>query len=165
MLTLAVARRLSGLLPLASSSGGRQIYARGRICPSLLVEHLTVYITTRSTKNITTALKCRTLGAKTCLISEQTDSHMLCCFAGGVSTHLSKPRQNRIDISYGNTTIYACASKAWSNNAHARYLRADQCRKCWIFAMERFQRKPHKYFDLRCPLSMHRFQDKQTLQR
>ena len=34
------------------------------------------------------ALKCTTLGAErhALLISEQTDSHMLCCFAGGVST-------------------------------------------------------------------------------
>ena len=30
---------------------------------------------------------------------------------------------------------------------------AAQWRECWISATERFQRKPHKIFDLRCPLS------------
>ena len=30
---------------------------------------------------------------------------------------------------------------------------AVQRRECWISATERFQRKPHKCFDLRCPLS------------
>ena len=30
---------------------------------------------------------------------------------------------------------------------------AVQRRECWISATERFQRKPHKFFDLRCPLS------------
>ena len=29
-----------------------------------------------------------------------------------------------------------------------------QGRECWISATERFQRKPHKFFNLRCPLSM-----------
>ena len=31
---------------------------------------------------------------------------------------------------------------------------AVQRRECWISATERFQRKPHKFFDLRRPLSM-----------
>ena len=37
--------------------------------------------------SIMKALKCRTLGTKrhALLIGKQTDSHMLCCFAGGVS--------------------------------------------------------------------------------
>ena len=30
---------------------------------------------------------------------------------------------------------------------------AVQRRECWISATHRFQRKPHKDFDLRCPLS------------
>ena len=30
---------------------------------------------------------------------------------------------------------------------------AVQRRECWISATHRFQRKPHKYFDLLCPLS------------
>ena len=30
---------------------------------------------------------------------------------------------------------------------------AAKWRECWISATERFQRKPHKNFDLRCPLS------------
>ena len=46
-------------------------------------------------------------------------------------------------------------------NAHACFLQekwptvhtAAQWRECWISATERFQRKPHKFFDLRCPLS------------
>ena len=41
-----------------------------------------------------------------------------------------------------------------------------QWRECWISAMERFQRKTHKFFDLRCLLSMWQdFQDEQMLQR
>ena len=40
------------------------------------------------------ALKRRTLGAETCLLtSEQTDSHIVYCFAGGVSTELSEVEQ------------------------------------------------------------------------
>ena len=33
------------------------------------------------------------------------------------------------------------------------YVYGRQRRECWISATERFQRKSHKYFDLRCPLS------------
>ena len=48
---------------------------------------------------------------KTCLlINEQTDSHMLCCFAGGVFLELSEL-----------CILATVASKAWSNNAHAHF--------------------------------------------
>ena len=41
-----------------------------------------------------------------------------------------------------------------------------KCWKCSSSETEQFQRKPHKDFDLRCPLSMwQRFQDEQTLQK
>ena len=41
-----------------------------------------------------------------------------------------------------------------------------QWRECWISATERFQRKPHKFFDVRCTLSTWQyFQDEQLLQR
>ena len=39
------------------------------------------------------ALKCRTLGADMLLVSEETDSHMLCCFAGGLFLELPDPEQ------------------------------------------------------------------------
>ena len=106
---------------------------------------------------------------KTCLVNaEQTDSHMLSCFAGGVSTlslELSETEQLCILATVANYTSsrrYAQARKhdAWSNNAHAHFPRskngrlkiAVQCRKCWISATERFQRKLHKFS--RCPLSV-----------
>ena len=45
-------------------------------------------------------------------------------------------------------------------NAHARFPQENGWRnvwfsmeECWIFATERFQRKPYKFFDLHCPLS------------
>ena len=58
-------------------------------------------------------------------------------------------------------------------NAHARFAQENgrpnvwlSAEECWISATERFQRKPHKYFDLRCLLSMRQyFQDEQMLQR
>ena len=58
------------------------------------------------------------------LISEQTDTHMLCCFAGGVSTpslELSEVEQ-----------LYILATVA-----------------CYMIS-----RHPHKYFDLHCLLSV-----------
>ena len=126
------------------------------------------------------ALKCRTFGAKIAtqlhalLISEQTDSHMLCCFAGGVSTlSLELSEAEQLCINYGSQraadNAQARKHDARLNNAHARFprsptaLRAVQCRKWWISATERFQRKPHDCFDLRYPL--HRFQDEQMLER
>ena len=126
-------------------------------------------------------LKCRTLGAKW---SEQTDSHMLCSYAGGVSTlsleppqYINEKTQCSIELleaeqlcilatvaSYTRSRWYAQARKhdAWFNNVHAQFPRskndttgiAVQCRKCWISAKEWFQRKPHNFFDLRCLLSV-----------
>ena len=51
-------------------------------------------------------------------------------------------------------------ARIYTRNTHARTREkwptirmAVQRRECWISATERFQRKPHNFFDLRCPLS------------
>ena len=61
---------------------------------------------------------------------------------------------------------WACACAFSAAIKMADYALAVQCWNRSSFATEHFQRKPHKFFDLRCPLSTrYRFQDEQTLQR
>ena len=54
---------------------------------------------------------------------------------------------------------YSLTAYAWLNT-HAHFPQENgrlyvwlSMEECWISATERFQRKPHKFFDLRCPLS------------
>ena len=48
---------------------------------------------------------------------------------------------------------YACAYTRIRMEKWPTVRMAVQRRECWISATEWFQRKPHKFFDLRCPLS------------
>ena len=103
------------------------------------------------------------------LINEQTALHMLCCFAGGMSTlssELSEAEQLYILATVANSRRYMQAARkhdAWPNNAHAHFLWSKncwphidvQCAQCWISAMEQFQRNSPNHFDLRCPLSVY----------
>ena len=48
---------------------------------------------------------------------------------------------------------YACAYTRITHGKWPTVRMAVQRRECWISATEGFQRKPHIFFDLRCPLS------------
>ena len=67
------------------------------------------------------------------LISEQTDSHMLCCFADGVSTlslELSEAEQLATVATFTRRRQYVQARKhdAMSNNVHAHFLQSKNGR-------------------------------------
>ena len=55
---------------------------------------------------------------------------------------------------------YACMSRyAHAHKYNGRVWKMATCTygrttECWISATKQFQRKPHKHFDLRCPLSI-----------
>ena len=57
------------------------------------------------------------------------------------------------------TSTQALTAYTWLN-MHAHFQQENgrlyvwlSTEQCWISATGRFQRKPHKFFDLRCPLS------------
>ena len=66
------------------------------------------------------------------------------------STKVLNPRRCIMRVYTREIRMRVHEKYAWKNG---RLGMAIQRRECWISATERFQRKPHKFFDLRCPLS------------
>ena len=105
------------------------------------------------------ALKCRTLGVNrhACWLANRQLTHaLLFCWWSVYSVFRAVRGRTALHFSYIATWQYVQAIyKVWSNNAHVRFPRSLKWlttqidvpySKCWISAMERFQRKPHKIF-------------------
>ena len=77
------------------------------------------------------------------LVAKQQQTSTYTCMVSGVTIVLMKVCEPE------NACAIQCAC-ALSQEKGRLYICFQ--RKCWISATEQFQRKPHKFFDLRCPL-------------